>query len=217
MADFHLGSDATLLLSHSLLMAPALLQPPLPPMPPPMQPPLPPMPPPIPPHGTGTGMGMGSQVLGAPPLPPNPIPLSLSLVRVNKPKQSATSATGQPFGQRLDKLSSSKSCILIGTMDGGLGMLLPVEERMYRRLALLQQIMSMGVATPCGLNPRGYRLIKTTRFVTQKKKGVLDGSLLWKFVGLESSLQDELAAAMGITTDTILENLLELDLLGTFF
>ena len=225
MADFHLGSDATLLLSHSLLVAPALLQPPLPPMPPPSQPPLPPMPPPLHPNGlgigmgTGMGMGMGSQLMGAPPLPPNPLPLSLSLslIRANKQKQSITSATGQPFGQRLDKISGNKSCVLIGTIDGGLGMLLPVEERMYRRLALLQQIMCMGVATPCALNPRDYRLIKTTRFVTQKKKGVLDGSLLWKFIGLESTLQDELAAAMGITTDTILENLLELDLLGTFF
>lgn len=111
----------------------------------------------------------------------------------------------------------SKSCLVIGTIDGGLGMLIPVEERMYRRLALLQQIMSMGVETPCALNPREYRLIKTSRFLLQKKKGILDGSLLWKFIGLESVLQDELAAAMGVTTDIILENLLEIDLLGTFF
>ena len=96
-------------------------------------------------------------------------------------------------------------------------MLMPVDERMYRRLALLQQIMSMGVPTPCGLNPREYRVIRTTRFVTEKKKGILDGTLLWKYVSLESSLQDELAAAMGVTTDTILESLLELDLLGSFF
>lgn len=96
-------------------------------------------------------------------------------------------------------------------------MMIPVEERMYRRLALLQQIMRMGVPTPCALNPREYRLIKTTRFVAEKKKGVLDGTLLWKYVSLESGLQDELAAAMGVTADTILENLLELDLLGTFF
>jgi hypothetical protein len=59
--------------------------------------------------------------------------------------------------------------------------------------------------------------MKTSRFVIQKKKGVLDGSLLWKYVGLESTLQDELAKAMGVTTDIILENLLELDLLGSFF
>ena len=124
---------------------------------------------------------------------------------------------GQPFGQKLDKFSGTKSCVLVGTIDGGLGMLMPVEERMYRRLALLQQIMSMGVPTPCGLNPREYRVIRTTRFVTEKKKGILDGTLLWKYVSLESSLQDELAAAMGVTTDTILESLLELDLLGSFF
>jgi hypothetical protein len=59
--------------------------------------------------------------------------------------------------------------------------------------------------------------MKTSRFVVQKKKGVLDGSLLWKYVGLDSTSQDELAGAMGVTTDIILENLLEIDLLGTFF
>jgi hypothetical protein len=36
-------------------------------------------------------------------------------------------------------------------------------------------------------------------------------------VSLDSALQDDLAAAMGVTTDAILENLLEIDLLSTFF
>ena len=207
LADFHLGSDATLLLPHSMLMSPALL-----PVSMPRvlmtQPPLPPMPPPMPQMGLPLSLS-----LVPPPLPPQSMPPS----RVARLRQSATSAVGQPFGQKLDKFSGTKSCVLVGTIDGGLGMLMPVDERMYRRLALLQQIMSMGVPTPCGLNPREYRVIRTTRFVTEKKKGILDGTLLWKYVSLESSLQDELAAAMGVTTDTILESLLELDLLGSFF
>lgn len=174
------------------------------------QPPLPPMPPPMP------QMGL-SLSLVPPPLPPHSMPPGNPSNRIVRSRQSATSAMGQPFGQRLDKFSGTKSCVLVGTIDGGLGMLMPVEERMYRRLALLQQIMSMGVPTPCGLNPREYRVIRTTRFVPEKKKGILDGTLLWKYVSLESSLQDELAAAMGVTTDTILESLLELDLLGSFF
>ena len=159
-------------------------------------------------------------IMGVPPLPPSLLgapgfPLSTRTIR--PPRQSSTGQIGQPFGQRLDKITGNKSCVLIGTIDGGLGMLIPVEERMYRRLALLQQIMSMGVPTSCALNPREYRQIKTTRFVVEKKKGVLDGSLLWKFVSLEGGLQEELAAAMGVSTDTILENLLELDLMTSFF
>jgi hypothetical protein len=97
--------------------------------------------------------GMPQLPPGPPPLPPAGMPLGKGV----KSRQLITGLTGQPFGQRLDKLAGTKSCVLIGTMDGGLGMMLPVEERTYRRLALLQQIMSMGVPTPCALNPRYVR------------------------------------------------------------
>ena len=69
----------------------------------------------------------------------------------------------------------------------------------------------------CGLNPREFRILKTKRFQLEKKKGVLDGNLLWLFITLERSLQDELTAAMGTTVDIVLDNLLEIDLLNTFF
>ena len=121
------------------------------------------------------------------------------------------------YGTRLDKSSSSKSSLVVGSTDGSLGLVVPVDERTYRRLALLQQIMGMAIEASCGLNPREFRILKTKRFQLEKKKGVLDGNLLWLFITLERSLQDELTAAMGTTVDIVLDNLLEIDLLNTFF
>jgi CPSF A subunit region len=122
-----------------------------------------------------------------------------------------------PFGQRMTKLSNVHSGVTVGTLDGGLGVLLPIDERTHRRLALLQQMMTMVVETPCAMNPKEYRVLKTTHFRADKKKGVLDGAFLWKYVSLDARLQDELAASMGVTTDAILENLQDIDLSLQFF
>ena len=128
-----------------------------------------------------------------------------------------SSAQSVALGSRLDKSTSLKSSLVIGTADGGLGMLVPVDERIHRRLALLQQIMSTSVPTTCCLNASEYRATKTCRNYTVRKGGVLDGNLLWRYVSLEEGLQDELAAVMGTTADAIIENLQELDNVNSFF
>jgi cleavage and polyadenylation specificity factor subunit 1 len=124
---------------------------------------------------------------------------------------------GVPFSTRLDKSSSSKTCLLIGSTDGALGVFLPVEERAYRRLALLQQILSAALETSLALNPRDAHIYRSRKVRPAAKRGVLDGSVLWRFVGLEAIEQDEFAAAMGTTADLVLENLHELDVLTSFF
>jgi cleavage and polyadenylation specificity factor subunit 1 len=105
----------------------------------------------------------------------------------------------------------------MGTSDGGIGIYIPVEERAYRRLALLQQILSTALETSLALNPRDFRVFRTSKVQPPSKKGVLDGTVLWRFVSLEASLQDELTASIGTTTDLVLENLHELDMLTAFF
>lgn len=122
-----------------------------------------------------------------------------------------------PFSTRLDKTTSLKTSAVIGTSDGGIGVLIPVEERIYRRLALLQQIMSAALETGLALNPRDFRKFRSLKTRPPPKRGVLDGSLLWRFVSLEVSLQDELTASMGTSTDLVLENLHELDMLISSF
>ena len=95
--------------------------------------------------------------------------------------------------------------------------MLPLEERMYKRLILLQQIMTITIPTLGGLNPRDYSLFKSTRVRVFKKKGVLDGCVLWCFLSLPPSIQDQLAATVGATAYLIKENLHEVDYLLRFF
>ena len=124
----------------------------------------------------------------------------------------------QRFGTRFNKATvPAKATMLVCTMDGGIGVLQPLEERMYRRLALLQQIMTMTVHTNFSLNPREYRLFKSVRMRIVRKKGVLDGCMLSIFNVLPPSMQDQLAATVGATAYLIKENLHELDYLTRFF
>ena len=46
-------------------------------------------------------------------------------------------------------------------VDGGMGFILPVPERMYRRLNMLQTKMTQGFSHPAGLNPKASRLKRT--------------------------------------------------------
>lgn len=180
LADFHIGSDVTLMLPHQALTAPSIAG-----------------------HiHTGLLIDAGNQS---------------GRVSYEMRNRKQFTPNTVAFGTRLEKTGVSRTVTVVGTMNGSVGVLVPIDERLYRRLALLQQIMSIGVQTPCALNPREYRIIKTSRFKVDKKRGILDGNLLWKFVTLETSLQNSLAAAMGITTDIIMESLQEIDLVTNFF
>lgn len=43
------------------------------------------------------------------------------------------------------------------TLDGGLGLLLPMQEKTYRRLLMLQNALSSALPHLAGLNPRAFR------------------------------------------------------------
>lgn len=118
---------------------------------------------------------------------------------------------------RFGKSNGLRSTTIIGTMDGSLGVLIPLDEKMYRRLLLLQQIMIMTIPMPLCLNPKDYRLFKTSKFRMFKKKGVLDGNILWYYSSLDPIIQEELAAAVGVTAYLIKENLHEIEYVSNFF
>ena len=207
IADFHLGSDCNILLTHvlpslSLSSQQAVTT-----------------------NATGLpSLAMGAMLGFQPPPPPGQ-----SLMQSLKPRppqhilgalggtSNATVAATATFGSTLDKLTSQRACVVTGTSDGSIGILIPVDEKMYRRLALLYQIMCMSVPTSCALNAKEFRSIKVSRPFLSKKRGVLDGTLLWKYGCLSLSLQDELAAVIGTTREVILENLTRLDKFCCFF
>jgi cleavage and polyadenylation specificity factor subunit 1 len=149
------------------------------------------------------------------------ITMSINHTTLSAPYNAASKMTASDasklFGARMVKSSPVKSCVVIGTMDGSIGLFIPVEERIYKRLNLLQHLMIMSMKSVCALNPKDYRLFKSNNFRWEKKKGILDGTILWRFISLPTSLQQELAATMGTSVDIILENLYEMNLMSQHF
>lgn len=103
-----------------------------------------------------------------------------------------------------------------GTSDGGFGSVVPLSEPVYWRLAALQSVMANALENDCALSNRAWRLY-TRSFKrggcrgTDRKKGVIDGDLVAKYMDLPLSDQEDLASAIGSTVGLILDNLLELN------
>lgn len=45
----------------------------------------------------------------------------------------------------------------LATLDGGIGLLLPMQEKTYRRLLMLQNALTTMLPHHAGLNPRAFR------------------------------------------------------------
>ncbi|KNC97783.1 cleavage/polyadenylation factor CFT1 [Spizellomyces punctatus DAOM BR117] len=130
---------------------------------------------------------------------------------------------------RLQRMSSSRKgsntiprqqVCLTGTLEGGLALLLPVSEKLYKRLYGLYSKMVNNLQHPAGLNPRGFRQVPlqsrpTTAATATPMTGppgprlVLDGELLYQYACLSVSQQKELAKGIGSVSERILDDLLE--------
>ena len=102
-----------------------------------------------------------------------------------------------------------------GSTDGVVGCIIPVNEGIYWRLAALQSVMSNALESDCSLSQRAWRLYR--RAVRRggcrsnvRRKGVIDGDLVMKYVDLPLGNQEDLASAIGSTVELIMDNLLEI-------
>ena len=103
-----------------------------------------------------------------------------------------------------------------GTFDGNFGSIVPLSEPVYWRLAALQSVMANALENDCALSQRAWRLyVRSYRRggcrSTDRKKGVIDGDLIAKYMDLPLADQEDLASAIGSTVGLILDNLLELN------
>ncbi|KAK2510539.1 Cpsf1 [Columba guinea] len=57
----------------------------------------------------------------------------------------------------VDFMVDSGQLGFLATLDGGLGLLLPMQEKTYRRLLMLQNALGSALAHHAGLNPRAFR------------------------------------------------------------
>lgn len=112
----------------------------------------------------------------------------------------------------------NKHITWFATLDGGVGLLLPMQEKTYRRLLMLQNALSTMLPHHAGLNPRAFRLLHVDRRILQNAvRNVLDGELLNRYLYLSTMERGELAKKIGTTPDIILEDLLEIDRVTAHF
>jgi len=123
----------------------------------------------------------------------------------------------EPFFGKLD--DDKRFGLHFGSTDGMIGCIIPVNEDMYWRLAALQSVMSNALESDCSLSQRAWRLYRRTPRrggcrSNVRRKGVIDGDLIVKYVDLALTEQEDLASAIGSTVDLVLDNILEVFVSG---
>ncbi|KAF4100149.1 cleavage and polyadenylation specificity factor subunit 1 [Onychostoma macrolepis] len=112
----------------------------------------------------------------------------------------------------------NKHITWFATLDGGVGLLLPMQEKTYRRLLMLQNALTTMLPHHAGLNPKAFRMLHCDRRTLQNAvKNILDGELLNKYLYLSTMERSELAKKIGTTSDIILDDLLEIDRVTAHF
>ncbi|KAL2313035.1 Protein cft1 [Schizosaccharomyces pombe] len=102
------------------------------------------------------------------------------------------------------------SCVMVNS-DGGLQMLVPISDRVYRRLNIIQNYLANRVNTIGGLNPKSYRLITSPSNLTNPTRRILDGMLIDYFTYMSVAHRHEMAHKCGVPVSTIMNDLVELD------
>ncbi|XP_041867877.1 cleavage and polyadenylation specificity factor subunit 1 isoform X1 [Melanotaenia boesemani] len=112
----------------------------------------------------------------------------------------------------------NKHITWFATLDGGIGLLLPMPEKTYRRLLMLQNALTTMLPHHAGLNPKAFRMMHNDRRNLQNAvRNVLDGELLNKYLYLSTMERSELAKKIGTTQDIILDDLLDIDRVTAHF
>ena len=103
------------------------------------------------------------------------------MVRFRLKPPSGDSAPKTPAEQ---KAAANRHAVFFGTLDGGMGILVPVEEQIHSRLLTLQRHLNTSTPRPAGLNARTFRQAKTDEGRAMRAPAphqVLDGELLSAF------------------------------------
>ena len=106
----------------------------------------------------------------------------------------------------------------IATLDGGIGYILPIAEKVYRRLLMLQTKLSTGIPHNAGLNPKAFRMFQTQhQYLHNCQKNILDGELLSRYPQLSLKQRKDFAKQIGTSPAQILDDLKELDKITAHF
>ncbi|CAG9764667.1 unnamed protein product [Ceutorhynchus assimilis] len=107
---------------------------------------------------------------------------------------------------------------MYATLDGALGYIMPVPEKTYRRLLMLQNVLVTHGAHVAGLNPKAYRTIKSGfKSLSNPTRGIIDGELVWNFIQLSITEKIEISKKIGTKLDELQEDLNDIQKLTNHF
>lgn len=105
-----------------------------------------------------------------------------------------------------------KHMVVFATLDGGLGYCLPLPEKTYRRLLMLQNVLLIHSEHLCGLNPKSFRTIKSSKKLqSNPARCIVDGDLVWSYLDLPFTEKQEVAKKIGTKMEEIYADLLEIE------
>ncbi|KAI9205850.1 CPSF A subunit region-domain-containing protein [Polychytrium aggregatum] len=124
-----------------------------------------------------------------------------------------------PGGKMPTGTPSVQFLSVYGSLDGSLGMVLPVSEKLYKRMYALYSRMVQNIQHAAALNPRGFRQLQlrsqylgATSSINTGLPGpkfILDGDLIYRYSSFSKSTQRELAKGIGSEVERIMDDLLE--------
>lgn len=117
-------------------------------------------------------------------------------------------------------MRETQSCIF-ATLDGSFGVVRPLFEKVFRRLHMLQQVMTMHVPQPVGLNPRGARAARPAHTHTNQQissaRNILDGAVVFQYLYLSTPDKTDLARKLGTSRYQIMDDLVEISRITTHY
>ncbi|RWS15284.1 cleavage and polyadenylation specificity factor subunit 1-like protein [Dinothrombium tinctorium] len=104
--------------------------------------------------------------------------------------------------KRVRQTIEKKQATMYASLDGTLGYILPISEKTYRRLLMLQNVMTTQVQHIAGLNPKAARLCKISKkLLLNPCKNILDGDLLFRYFTMSMNEKSEMAKKIGTTSE----------------
>uniref|UniRef100_A0A158P6D2 CPSF_A domain-containing protein n=1 Tax=Angiostrongylus cantonensis TaxID=6313 RepID=A0A158P6D2_ANGCA len=114
------------------------------------------------------------------------------------------------------KTAMQQQTCVWASLDGSIGIVRPISER---RLHFLHQCMSNSVGQLAGLNPKGARGGKPIRPLinSANNKNMVDGELVEQFMHLSTTRKQDLARSLGASRYHIMDDLVQIQRLSTFY
>ncbi|KAK7115084.1 hypothetical protein V1264_001025 [Littorina saxatilis] len=120
--------------------------------------------------------------------------------------------------KRYSEVMEKRHITYFATLDGGIGYLMPIPEKVYRRLLMLQNALVTHIPHLAGLNPKAFRTVKhTAPELSNPHRQILDGELIWKFLHLSLNERTEVARRLGTAVEQIVDDMLEIDRVTAHF